>query len=74
MTPPLVNKLKYKIMTHCEDQLLLGTYHDQPEVYPHTKKYLKQINTTRKSLLDPSSPITTEEYSSEVCKIIKAKY
>ena len=48
MTPPLVNKLKYKIMTHCEDQLLLCTYYDQPEVDSHTKKYLKQINITRK--------------------------
>ena len=74
MTPPLVNKLKYNIMNPSEDQILLGTYHDQPGVDSHTKKYLKHINTTRKSLLDPSSPITTEEYSSEVCKIIKAKY
>ena len=51
---PLVDILKYNKITYYRDQLLLGKALCIPLLYPHTNKYLKELQKIRKILTHQS--------------------
>ena len=58
MTPPLVNHLRYDVMTYYGNDILLRQAEDTPHIENHTKIYFQELSTLTLQLPDQSQPIT----------------
>ena len=61
MTYPPVNHLHFDDMTDYGNDILLRQAADIPQLDNHTKSYLQEISTIRRSLHDQAQPISLEE-------------
>lgn len=69
MQPPLVNHLNYNGMTDYGDALLLGKAPELEGLDEYTTTYLSQLRAVDGHLPSPATPISFDEYTTEVNRL-----
>ena len=72
MIDPLINLIKYNIITPFGDQIFLGIAPDLPSLHDHTKSFFKQLRAIKGVLQTPATPIAQQEYMEKFNRIREA--